>query len=577
MPKQRTGEKLKRGSDGTYVKRVRLCGAKQTIRITQCRTDAQAEKRATLIVTLATRMTHARTDPKLALVGLQKIAGAPADLSDKAAFQVVDELVGGWRPESASPTFASICDRWNTNSLHREYPDDVPLRKVDTTIAAAKATLRKHILPVVGGLPVDLITLDHCNAIKKAIASVPRSDSRRQILTPLKTVLDLCVHPLALIERSPLPAGWLPSVKGPRVLQWVKPAEDALLMACTAVPLWRRVLWGFYMRSGARENEALAMAITQFDLGAQPIAELFGHQCKTKKPRAWPLEPGDADALRAWVALARSDAKPGDRMFVDGDGQAIDDNGLPALLRADLQLAGVTRAELFTTTLASRNVVVHDLRASFVTVKLSVGWQPDQIEARTGHESLAQMKKYKRLAGTLKEAAAAARQMPTDFAPLADAIPELRAWLQAQRPTLAAVPNASPANGQALATTSRKRPKIAASSNSIVEPAAVLQGAEMTGNAPKTTEPEQSSPARSDAVGQSLASESHRLVQLEAQVALLMTLVERQPAAMMTQLADGLARTVAAAVVGELQRDGVVQRPRLQLASDAPEPIRKRK
>src|SRR5262245_24592546 len=270
MAKKATGERVTRSVDGVWSKRLRLCGQKITIKIPHAKNEAQAEERAIQLVELAARMTLSRVDPVLGRDGLGRVAAAPGGITLKAACEYVDELIDGWRPPSACPTLGAIAERWNSNELHRLYPDDVEWRKESTTIRACKETLNKYVLSKLGDVPVDMITRQMCNEVRMAVASIPRANSRRQALTPLRVLLDLCVHPLELIESSPLPAGWLPSVGETRELQWLRPWEDTQLMACTKIPLEWRVLWGFYTRNGARESEAVAMTVGQFDLGTHP-------------------------------------------------------------------------------------------------------------------------------------------------------------------------------------------------------------------------------------------------------------------------------------------------------------------
>lgn len=63
-------------------------------------------------------------------------------------------------------------------------------------------------------------------------------------------MLKIAVYPCKLIERSPLPQGFLPSSSGQKATAWLYPDEDAQLMACTEVPLMRRVLYGLLAREG---------------------------------------------------------------------------------------------------------------------------------------------------------------------------------------------------------------------------------------------------------------------------------------------------------------------------------------
>jgi len=125
-------------------------------------------------------------------------------------------------------------------------------------------------------------------------------------------------------------------------------------------------------------------------------------------------------ALDAWRALT---PKPGDTdlVFVATTGAPIDRYEAAELLRADLLTAGVTRAELHDTkSPLRRQVRLHDLRASMVTIGLANGRSEEWIRRRTGHTSSA-LERYRRVASTLQE------MTPGDWTPLDQAIPELAA------------------------------------------------------------------------------------------------------------------------------------------------------
>jgi integrase len=72
-------------------------------------------------------------------------------------------------------------------------------------------------------------------------------------------------------------------------------------------------------------------------------------------------------------------------------------------LRADLNTAGVTRAELFERSAVRRPVRVHDLRATFVTISLANGKSETWVADRTGHRSSAMINRYRRQARTWAE------------------------------------------------------------------------------------------------------------------------------------------------------------------------------
>jgi integrase len=118
-------------------------------------------------------------------------------------------------------------------------------------------------------------------------------------------VLALAVFPAQIIDRSPLPRGFLPRLERHKALSYLFPDEDAALLACSAVMLVRRLLYGVLVREGMRTSEALRLSWQELDL-------VRGHvrldTNKTKDPRAWALDPGVVAALVAWST--RHNASP---------------------------------------------------------------------------------------------------------------------------------------------------------------------------------------------------------------------------------------------------------------------------
>lgn len=223
----------------------------------------------------------------------------------------------------------------------------------------------------------------------------------------------MAVFPCRLIAVSPLPKGFLPKLRRSKAKSALWPDEEAKLLGCEDVPLPSRVLYGFLVREGMRSSEALRMTWSDLDLRRGAVRL---DRNKTDDPRAWALDPGTAEALRRWKAL-----KPGrgDDALVFAD--VLDRGHLADAVRGHLQLAGVTRAELFENSDARRQLRLHDLRASFCTVALGAGRTEAWVTARTGHRSSGQVATYRRLAQTFSEVGAGW------FANMALTIPELAA------------------------------------------------------------------------------------------------------------------------------------------------------
>lgn len=441
MPSKSTGTLIK-NADGSFSARVTLQKQRPLFPLPHCRTEATARERLAVLAQLAQQMTAARCDFEEARFGLQKVADARPGTTLKEACATVDDLIAGWRPRIANvPTLDEVFERWDgqrldgtplpkeVRALDDEYSDDVKPR-ADTSRSAARSNYKLYVRPLLGHLPVDEVTLKRCNEAKhKLPKSLKRADSRRQALQPLQSLLQLCVHPLGLIERSPLPRKWLPKKEGPRTLQWMYPDEDAALMACKRVPLWGRMLVGYLNRNGGRIQETLDATLAHFDL-QRGVARLDAVMTKTRDDRSWMLDDGSCFALIAWRDLQRADCASSAYMFVDDEGAAISKHGLPELLREWLQLAlddargtaleCVVRSELFAKTDHSRWLCIHDCRATFATVKLAIGKSSKWVRQRTGHKTDDQLSVYERTVQSFRELNMG------DFAPLHEAIPELR-------------------------------------------------------------------------------------------------------------------------------------------------------
>src|SRR5690606_6644606 len=96
---------------------------------------------------------------------------------------------------------------------------------------------------------------------------------------------------------------------------------------------------------------------------------------------------GVAEALRRWRERSCNKRLPSSPIMTAPDGHAISEFSAARLLRQYLQLAGVTRPQLFENGGSRMQIRAHDLRASFVTVNLALGRSEAWITDRTGHKS----------------------------------------------------------------------------------------------------------------------------------------------------------------------------------------------
>jgi integrase len=314
-----------------------------------------------------------------------------------------------------STTVRELGERWTSGELHADYPDQIRLKR---TVTDDVLRLERYVYPVIGPKAVAAVTLDDAEAVMRALPAALSPLTRRNIGQALVRLLNMAVYPLRLIERSPIPKGFLPKARQHKALAYLYPDEDRRLMACPDVPLCFRLLWGFLIREGMRAGEALALTWTDIDLDRGAVRL---DRNKTDDPRAWALSPGVAQALKRYFDNHRPTDAESDLVFTNELGRPLIGCKLAGLLRDHLTLIGLRweRPELFKTTAERQHIRVHDLRGSFVTIGLANGRSEAWIADRKGHRSSQMIARYKRTARTFAELGLG------DLTPLNQAIPEL--------------------------------------------------------------------------------------------------------------------------------------------------------
>ncbi|MFO0564319.1 MAG: tyrosine-type recombinase/integrase [Polyangiaceae bacterium] len=333
------------------------------------------------------------------------------------------------------PTFEQFARQWIEGELHRRWPDHVKLK---ASAKDDKGRLERYVFPVIGSEPIASFDGDHgLDLAERVIAALPTGDdaispsTRRQVLQVMRRVLNLACYPARLIRSNPLPRGFVPQSKTDRAKSYLFPSEDAKLMGCTQAPLLWRLFFGVLAREGLRVSEALSLIWADLDLDHGVVCL---DENKTEDPRTWALDPGVAEALRRWRVRLGAKAKPNQPVFIEVSGSGIDGYEAARTLREYLQLAGVTRPQLFERSDKRIAIRAHDLRATFVTVNLALGKSEAWITDRTGHQSSEMIYTYKRAARMHQELALGA------FTPLHEAIPELRD-LEARAGNTRVIPN----------------------------------------------------------------------------------------------------------------------------------------
>jgi len=385
--------------------------------------DAEvAEARATKLRELAAALGRTGHSTQAPLV-LSEAANASSERDFIAFVKVGEQLCGeqGKRAKvESTPTFSAFAGRWTSGELARAYPDHVANKKTaDLDVSRLEVISAVSVAPGLkfGDLPLTAVKIDHAEIVMRNLPkTTKRPATRRHYAQLIHRVLELAVFPCRLLPSNPLPRGFMPKVGKPPGRPYLYPAEDAALLECTTIPLWRRVLWGLLSREGCRSGEAITLRVgveVDLDRGAVSLDEN-----KTDDPRAWALDPGVVEGLRRYVT--RRGAERGAALFLDDAGVELDNDKLAEQLRVDLLAAGVTRAELHEAGENRGRLRAHDLRGTFVTLSLANGKTETWVADRTGHQTSAMINRYRRAARSASELGLG------PLRPLHEAIPELR-------------------------------------------------------------------------------------------------------------------------------------------------------
>jgi len=387
--------------------------------------EADARSRAAMIADLALRLEAAGHGELIERIS-ERIGNAKAPKELDAVSEAAEAILSGRaapKPATKSAkgapsmvvTFGDIARRWTSGELAREYRDHIREKR---SAGHDRLRLERYFYPLVGDAPIASFTLDHAEAVMRAMPERRTPATRRHVAQLLHRVLSLAVFPLRLIGANPLPKGFLPKVGPGRAKGWLYPDEDAQLCASPAVPLCWRVFYGFLNREGLRTSEAAALTWSDFDLqrGAITLDEN-----ETDDPRAWALSPGCVAALRVWRGLreAAGLAREDDWVFVDEEDGNVKEVHLAERFRRHLQAAGIKRATLFERSASRQPIRIHDTRATFITVALANGRSEAWVQDRTGHKSSIMINRYRRAARSVAELGLG------ELRSLAEAVPEL--------------------------------------------------------------------------------------------------------------------------------------------------------
>jgi integrase len=360
-----------------------------------------AEKRAMTLAEFAMRLRGVGRED--IVVELLNIATERDGKEMAEVRKAVDLIVAGQVIPKRNGNMMSIGElgaRWTSGELSRMYPDHIRRKR---SAEEDRNRLERYVFPVVGDVPMDQFTLDDAEQVMRGVPIERAAATRRHVAQILYRMCRIAVFPLRLLKTSPLPVGFLPKVGPGKAKGWVYPDEDAKLLASDAVPFEWRLYYGFLHREGMRSAEAARMEWTDLDLQRGGVAL---DKNKTNDPRAWALSLGIPEALRAWRAIreGRGERIDGNTLvFVDEEGNPMDEGKAAKRYRAHLRSAGITRDALFERSETRQPVRLHDTRATFITVALANGKSEAWVQDRTGHRSSIMINRYRRAARTVGE------------------------------------------------------------------------------------------------------------------------------------------------------------------------------
>ena len=232
MAKQATGHV--RWFNGIASARIRVTSeVREAFALPNCPTDEAADERALLLADVAKRMRQSGVDLDKARQALHMIVGA-SPRSLRHALAVAGELIGGeLRPQGAPriPTFGELGEDWTKGKLAKRYPDQI---RVKRSVGDDVSRLANYIYPVLKDVPIDQVTLDQCEEVMRLLPETLAPKTRRNIAQLVTRILAMAVYPLRLIQRSPIPQGFVPKASKQKALAYLYPDEDRRLMACRA-------------------------------------------------------------------------------------------------------------------------------------------------------------------------------------------------------------------------------------------------------------------------------------------------------------------------------------------------------
>jgi integrase len=279
-----------------------------------------------------------------------------------------------------------------------------------------RSSWRKWVSPVIGKLAMVTLRPEDIERVRDRLdaaikASKITSGTAENIWSTVTTAMtaatntkdkSLRVHVPPHYPR-PVHTGILPPTGGrDRARPFLYPNEWLRLAACVDVPAERRRRYALALYTGLRPGELRVLTYDDLEHEAGLV----------RVNKAWDIEEREVKETKTIGGHRVVPFRPEIRHLVQrpagvtGRGLVVDDNlrGAAPQLRADLRLAGVTRARLFTRSATELPIDFRALRDTYATWRAIEGAESYVLRREMGHESLETTDRYIRLASGVKDA-----------------------------------------------------------------------------------------------------------------------------------------------------------------------------
>lgn len=292
-------------------------------------------------------------------------------------------------------------------------------------VKTARGQYDLHVRAVVGHLPMSAIGPEHGRRIVDvldALVAAGKMEWKTAINVwsimskAMKDAAGAKSESLRVLEANPFAGVAGPDRGQAKQRQYLYPEDLLALVACEAIPLWRRRVYAFAVYSYVRAGELAALrwpdvdavrghvsvhdAVSRYGKRSEEAARRAGGDgTKSEQARRYTLEPEILPMLQAMLEEADDVAGLVFQKLPPYHGR----DGQAPTLRADLLKAGVRRAALHESTRTRKRLTFHDLRATACTWAAIRGDSPMKIMARSGHETLEVLMGYVREAEAVRD------------------------------------------------------------------------------------------------------------------------------------------------------------------------------